>query len=237
VTPLPRGKRRFRQAAVEALPAGYRIALDGKPLMTPAGAPLQAASQALAEAVAAEWRALGEEIDPARLPLTRLLGSAIDLVGPNRAELVARTADYAGTDLLCYRAEAPPGLAERQHAGWQPLLDWAALRFEARLRVTAGVLAVPQPGDALEALRRAVEAYDDLRLTALAAATATCGSLILGLALAEGRLDAEGAWALSQLDEIYQSELWGEDAEAARRRAALKDDIAAAARFLALLAV
>lgn len=233
---LTRRKRAYRGVAVVPLEGGFGIALDGKPVVTPAKARLVLPSRPLAEAVAAEWEAQGPEIDPLAMPLTRLAGSAIDLVGPSRAEVIARTAAYAATDLLCHRADGPAALVARQQAAWQPVLDWAALRYRAALEVTAGVIAVEQPAAALEALRRAVAAYDDMRLTAVAAATAACGSLLLGLALAEGHIDAEAASALSQLDEAYQSERWGEDAEAARRRQALRADIAAAARFLILLA-
>lgn len=231
-----RRKRAYRGVAVVPLEGGFGIALDGKPVATPAKARLVLPSRALAEAVAAEWEAQGPEIDPLAMPLTRLAESAIDLVGPGRAELIARTAAYAATDLLCHRADGPAALVARQQAAWQPVLDWAALRYRAALKVTTGVITVEQLPAALEALRRAVAAYDDMQLTAVAAATAACGSLLLGLVLAEGRIDAEAASALSQLDEAYQSELWGEDEDAARRRQALRGDIAAAARFLILLA-
>ena len=231
-----RRKRVYRRVALVPLDGGFGIALDGKPVATPAKARLVLPSRALAEAVAAEWEAQGPEIDPLVMPLTRLAGSAIDLVGPNRAEVITRTAAYAATDLLCYRANGPPELTARQQAAWQPVLAWATLCYDAPLSVTAGVIAVEQPAAALEALHRVVAGYDDMRLTALAAATAACGSLLLALALAEGHIDAEVASALSQLDEAYQSELWGEDEEGARRRQALRADIIAAARFLALLA-
>jgi len=230
-----RRKRAYRRVAVVPLEGGFGITLDGKPVVTPAKARIVLPSRPLALAVAAEWEAQGPEIDPLAMPLTRLAGSAIDLVGPGRVEVIARTAAYAATDLLCYRADGPPELAARQQAAWQPVLDWAAGRYGASLDVTSGVIAIEQPAASLEALRRALAACDDMRLTAVAAATAACGSLLLGLALAEGRIDAESAAALSQLDEAYQSELWGADEEAARRRQALRADIAAAARFLAFL--
>lgn len=232
-----RGARRSYQAvAVVEHEGGYGVALDGVSAATPEGRPLVLPSRQLAQALAAEWQAQGQHVDPLAMPLTRLAGSAIDLVGPHRAAVVERTVAYAETDLLCYRALGPEALAERQEAGWQPLVDWVARRFEAPLRVTAGIVAIEQPARSLAILRRAVEASDDWRLTALAAATAACGSLILGLALAEGEIDAEAAWALSELDASYQIELWGEDPEARRRREVQRADIAAAARFLALLA-
>jgi len=232
----PSARRTYQAVAVVEREGGYAIALDGEPAATPEGRPLVLPSRPLAEALAAEWQAQGQHLDPLAMPLTRLAGSAIDLVRAHRATVVERTVAYAETDLLCYRALGPEALAERQEAGWQPLVDWVARRFEAPLRVTAGIVAIEQPVRSLAILRRAVEASDDWRLTALAAATAACGSLILALALTEGEIDGEAAWALSELDASYQIGLWGEDPEAKRRREALRADIAAAARFLTLLA-
>ena len=231
-----RKRRRYGSVAVVSCEGSYGIALDGKEIATPQGQPLRLPSLALAEAVAAEWQAQGSHIDPSTMPLTRLAGSAIDVVARARAAIVERTSAYAATDLLCYRAAESQALAGRQRASWQPLLEWAAQRYGAPLEVTTGILALAQPETSLAILRRAVEAADDWRLTALAAATAACGSLILALAMAEGEIDAEAAARLAFLDESYQSERWGEDAEALRKRAAAAAEIAAAARFLALLA-
>jgi len=228
--------RRFYEAAtVEAVAGGFTVALDGKPVRTPAKAPLVVASRALAAAIAAEWQAQAGEVRPNALPLTRLASTALDLVAPRHAEIVAGIAKYAGTDLVCYRAAHPPELAERQARAWQPLIDWVAVRYDAPLEVTAGVVPLPQPEASLAALAACVTAYDAMTLTALHLATAACGSLVLALALHERRIDAETAFALSQLDESYEIEQWGEDAEQTQRRAALRDDILLAARFLALL--
>lgn len=229
-------KRVYKHVAVQALAEGYGVTLDGKPVRTPRHHVLVLPTRQLAEAVAAEWEAQGPELDPLAMPLMRLAGSAIDLVVPNRAEVIERTVAYGGTDLLCYRADAPAELAQRQSEAWQSVVDWATLRYDAPLKVTAGVMAIQQPIEALGALARAVESYDDMRLTALAAAAAACGSLLLALALAEGRIDADAAWALSQLDETFQIEQWGEDPEARKRRETLRNDIVAAGRFLELLA-
>ena len=136
---------------------------------------------------------------------------------------------------MCYRADQPPALAARQHAVWQPLIHWANLRFETLLAVTSGVIPARQSSATLDAFAAVVAAQDDFRLTALHSLTAACGSLVIALALSEGRLDSEAAFAASQLDETYQIEAWGEDAETAARRQALAADIAAAARFIALL--
>jgi chaperone required for assembly of F1-ATPase len=148
---------------------------------------------------------------------------------------VLQTAHYAGTDLVCYRATHPPALAARQQAVWQPLIDWAVLRYDAPLTVTTGVIPKSQSAVSLHALAAAVAKQDDFSLTALHVATAACGSLVIALALLDGHLDAEGAFAASQLDESFQIDAWGEDAEQARHRRALAADIEAAARFMALL--
>ena len=227
-------KRFYRDATVAPGEDGYSVTLDGKPLRTPGKAELRVPSRALAEAIAAEWRAQVSEVRPQNLPLTRLANTALDLVTPRRAQIVAEIANYAGTDLLCYRAEHPPELVARQARIWQPLLDWAAERY-APLTVTAGVLPCAQPVESLAAFTAAVEAFDAMRLAALHLATAACGSLVLALALAEMRLDPESAFAAAQLEESFEIERWGEDAEQTRRRAALQDDIALAARFVALL--
>ncbi len=214
-------KRLYKTAGVTEAPAGFGVALDDKPVRTPAKRPLIVPTRALAEAIAEEWLAQGETVDPKRLPLTRLASIALDLVAPRHEAVVAEVAKYGGTDLVCYRAEQPTELAERQHAAWQPLIDWATLRFDAPLRVTASILPVTQ---------------SPATLTALHMATAACGSLVVALALVEGHIDAETAFVNAELDESYEIERWGEDAEQAKRRSGLREDIALAARFVALLA-
>ena len=228
-------QRFYKEAGVTETPEGFGVALDGKPVSTPAKRPLRVPTRALAEAIAEEWLAQGEAIDPKRLPLTRLASIALDLVAPRRLAVVAEVAKYAGTDLVCYRAEQPPDLAARQHAAWQPLVDWATLRFDAPLTVTTSILPVTQPAASLKALESTVAAYDTHRLAALHLATAASGSLVVALAMIEGRIDAEAAFAAAELDESYEIERWGEDAEQAKRRAGLKEDIALAARFVSLL--
>jgi chaperone required for assembly of F1-ATPase len=228
-------RRVYREATARQVEGGWGIALDGRPMRTPARHELIVPSAALAEAIAAEWDAQQDEIRPATMPLTRLAATAIDRTGAQRDLVVAETANYAGTDLVCYHADHPPALAARQQAEWQPLLDWAMLRYDAGLAVTHGILPQPQSPAALKAFAAAVAAQDDFRLTALHAMTGTCGSLVIALALMERRLDAGAAFAASQLDETFQIEAWGEDAEAAARRRALAEDIAAAERFVQLL--
>ena len=228
-------KRLYKTAAAVPADAGFGVALDGRPLQTPGKRDLVVPSEALAAAIAAEWQAQPEEIRPAAMPLTSLASTALDRIASQRPDIVRQVAGYAGTDLVCYRAARPPALAARQHEIWQPLVDWAGLRYDAPLVVTTGILPARQPPASLRAFEAAVAALDDFTLAALSAATAASGSLVIALALLEGRLDAAAAFAASQLDESYQIEAWGEDPEQAERRRALAADIEAAARFVALL--
>lgn len=228
-------KRIYRIVATESAPGGHAVTLDGKRMRTPGRRELVLPTVQLAAAIAVEWDAQIDEIRPATMPLTRLAATAIDRTADQRDLTIAETANYAGTDLVCYRADHPPALAERQHAAWQPLLDWAAERYASRLEVTAGIVPKRQSPSALARFTETVATYDNFRLTGLHTATAACGSLIIALALCERRLDATQAFALSQLDETFQIEAWGEDAEAKQRREALAADIEATARFLSLL--
>jgi len=228
-------RRFYRQADI--VPAGQEcgVRLDGKAIKTPAKRDLIVPTKALAAAIAAEWNAQGEEVRPAEMSLTQIANTAIDRVTSQRALIVQQIADYAGTDLVCYRAVRPPELTARQQAVWQPLVDWAVLRYDAPLEITAGVFPIAQSQASLHALAAAVGEHDDFALAALHLATAACGSLVIALALVEGKLDADEAFAASQLDESFQIEAWGEDAEQAQRRQALAGDITAAAEFLSLL--
>jgi chaperone required for assembly of F1-ATPase len=228
-------KRFYKQAAFVETAAGFAIQLDGKAVKTPGARPLEVPSLALAESIAAEWQQQGEEVRPAAMPMTQLATTALDRVGPERHAIQGQLMGYAATDLLCYRAEAPSELVAHQAAHWQPLLDWAALALDAPLNTTAGVLAVEQPPAALAALARSLDSLDPWRLTAVQAATAAAGSLVLALALEAGRLSAEAVFDLSQLDETFQIERWGEDYEAADRRSQLRQDIDATGRLLDLL--
>ena len=228
--------KRFYQKAEPAKRAGgYAITLDGRPIKTPGKRDLLVPSGALAAAIAEEWNAQEIEVRAATMPLTRLATTTVDRVATQRDAIIRQTANYAATDLVCYRATHPPALAARQQAVWQPLIDWAVLRYDAPLVVTSGVIPKSQSATSLRAFAAAVAEHDDFALTALHVATAACGSLIIALALFEGHLDAEGAFAAAQLDESFQIEAWGEDAEQAARRRALAADIQAAARFISLL--
>lgn len=228
-------KRFYREARAVESGDGFAVQLDGKPLQTPGKRALCVPSCALAQAIAVEWQGQGPTVNPLRLPLTRLVSTAIDRVAPRRQETVTEIAKYAATDLLCYRAGDPPELAGRQQRIWQPLLDWIAQRYDVTLAVTEDIAPLPQSPAALAAIERAVAAHDPMLLVALHLATSACGSVVLGLALLADRVSADEAFAAAQLDESFQIERWGEDPEQTQRRAALKEDIALAARFAALL--
>lgn len=232
-------KRFWDEVTIAHEEAGHAILLDGKPMHLPNGGEvLRIGPGRLAEAVACEWRAAGGakggEMTFGDTPLTRLAGTAQARIAPDPAATADAIARYGETDLLCYRAEHPPTLAQRQAQEWQPWLDWAALTYDAPLRVTAGVAHVRQHRDSIAALRRAVAALDVHALTGLGIAVPALGSLVLGLALLAGRLDAETAHRLGVLDELFQEEQWGADDEAVRRRAGIAADIALAARYMAL---
>ncbi|MDR3536413.1 MAG: ATP12 family protein [Acetobacteraceae bacterium] len=231
-------KRFWEDVSVAPDGQGHAILLDGKPMHLPGGGLLWIGPRTLAVAIAEEWRAAGGgkggEMSFADTPLTRLAGTAQHRIVPDPAPTADAIARYGETDLLCYRAEHPPELAQRQARDWQPWLDWAALTYDAPLRVTVGVGHIRQHRDAVAALRRVVGALDVHALTALGIAVPALGSLVLGLALAERRLDAETAHALGALDELFQEEQWGPDDEAVKRRAGIAADIALAARYLAL---
>ena len=227
-------KRLYSLVAVLDAPGGFGVALDGRPVRTPRGEVLALPDAALAEAIAEEWRAQGDTVVPHTMPLMRLVCTAVDRVAETRPAVIDHLLAFAGTDMLCYRSAEAAGLAREQERLWQPLLDWAASVLAVPLETTTGLLPVPQPAPALAALRRHVESYDDWRLTALADAVAALGSLVLGLALAEGRIDADEAIAAADLEEDWQNRRWGVDPLAAERRRAVAGEIRAAAGLLAL---
>ncbi len=229
-------RRFYKAVSVTVEEGGHQVRLDGKPLRTPARAVLALPNADLAAAVAAEWDAQGQTVRPATMLLTQMAATTIDRIQPDPAAMADEIVRFAETDLVCYRATDPPALVERQQATWQPLVDWATLSHDAALRVVHGVMPAPQPPAALAALRSAVGRLDPWRLAVLAVATPAAGSAVIALALVAGRIDAEAAWDASQLDETFQIERWGEDAEAAARREALRHEFAAAERFLRLLA-
>lgn len=228
-------KRFYDKVSVGTAEHRWSVLLDGKPVLTPARHPLVVPEPRLAEAVAAEWAAQQGTIDASAMPLTKLATTAIDLMPDRRDDAVEEAAGYAGTDLLCYRAVSPHSLASRQAAAWQPWLDWAERQYDARLVPAAGVMPAEQDAVALRSLRTAVERLDDWRLVGLHAAVTSTGSLILGLAIERGALGAGEAFDAALLDELFEIDEWGEDAEQTARHARLRADLEAADRFLRLL--
>lgn len=227
-------KRFWTAAAADPCDGGFTVRLDGRPVKTPAKAPLVVPTQALAQAIAAEWDAQTGRVDPATMPCTRAANSAIDKLSLQQAEVVEMLAAYGETDLLCLRAEEPPALVARQAAAWDPLLDWAADTFGARLAVGAGILPLPQDAAALAALRAPVAALDRFELAAFHDLVAISGSLVLALAVIRGRLTAEAAWDASRIDETWQVEQWGPDEEAAAAEAYRRAGFVQADRFFGL---
>lgn len=225
-------KRFWRSVSVVSHDDGFGVMLDSAPLRTPERRDLVAPSQALARLIAAEWDAQGDVIAPASMPMTRLANTAIDRVAAKRAEVAAYLAQYGETDLLCYRAEGPPELAERQAAAWDPLLSWAETTFGARLVATEGVMPVTQSPQALAALAGVLRAQSAFELTALHELVVLSGSLVLGLAAAHGHLPAEEVWARSRIDEDWQAEQWGRDDEAEEAAQNRRDGFLAARNFL-----
>ena len=218
----------------------FGIVLDGKPMRLPGGGPLALESCGLAEAIAAEWQAAGGakggEMSLAEVPLTRLAGTLQERVAPDPAPVAAALATYGQSDLLCYRASEPAPLVARQQRLWQPWLDWSAETLGARLRVTQGVMPVAQEPAALARLHAVLAAQTPAVLAALSLAVPALGSLVLGLAMAGLRLGAAAAVELAFLDELFQAELWGEDAQAASRRRAVAADVVLSQRFIELCA-
>ena len=227
-------KRFWKEAAVTEEAGRYAIKLDGRPMRLPGGPVLALQSRALAYAIAEEWSAAGATLVAEDVPLTRMAGTAQERVSPDPEPTIAAIAAYGETDLLCYRAAAPDGLVRRQEQLWQPWLAWAARVHDAHLRVTSAILHIAQPHAALAALRAAIARRSAFELAGLGILVPATGSLVLGLAVADGALDAAGAHELAALDELFQAERWGEDHEAAARRRHVAADIAVATRFIRL---
>ena len=213
----------------------FGIVLDGKPVRTPRRAELAAPGARLAGAIADEWNAQGETIDPRAMKLTGLANAAIDRVAPDPVEFARDLAAYGESDLLYYRADAPAALAARQAAAWDPILAWAQQRYDVVFELATGVIHMPQPPETVERLGAAVAARDPFALAGLSPLVTLSGSLLVALALAEGAIGVGAAWAAATLDEQWQAEQWGEDQEATAALAGRRADFEAAARFLSLL--
>lgn len=227
-------KRFYKQATIAEAADGFGVALDGRRIKTVGGRAQTVPTVALAMAMAAEWDEQGETIDPARFILRDLADYAIDVVARDPAAVIAETLPYADTDTLCYRAEPDEALGIRQRAEWDPLLQWAEATWGVRLEPVAGVIHRPQPAEAMAALRIRLEALDPFGLAALRNTASLAASLIIGLAALEPDADLARLWAAASLEETWQADLWGHDAEAQERRELRFAAFSAAARFAAL---
>ena len=228
-------KRFWKSADTQATETGFGILLDGRPVRTPAKSVLTVPSSAIAEKIAAEFEAQQDRIDPRTMPFTRTANAAVDKVALQHAEVADMLADYGDSDLLCYRAEAPDELVERQSAGWDPLLDWADSALNVRLATRVGVIHRPQDAAALDGLRRKVHGMTNFELAAFHDLVAISGSLVIGFAAKANVKPAEDLWLLSRIDEIWQQEQWGEDEEATEMAENKKAAFLHASEFIRLL--
>jgi chaperone required for assembly of F1-ATPase len=229
-------RRFYNAAAVETRDNGHAIVLDGRPVRTPGRNPLQLPTRQLADAIAAEWEAQAETIEPATMPLTQLASTALDRIAPQPAAVAAQVARYAETDLVCYRADHPETLVQRQHALWSPLLRWLQASYAAKLVVTEGIRPIPQPAAAIAAVQKALAAFPTFKLAAISSVTGATGSVVIALALADGEITSDQAAEAAFVDERYQMEIWGSDPDQETRLTRLRTDLDAAQHFLALLA-
>ena len=218
-------KRFYKDVQVQPAEGGFAVLLDGRSVKTPGRNTLVLPTERLAAAIAAEWQAQGEEIIATTMPLLRLANTVVDGVTTNRDAVIDAVMRFGENDLLCYRAHQPPALVARQREGWDPVLDWVRQRHGAPMRVAEGLAHVEQSPEALLALRQALEAQDSFTLGALHVVASITGSLVLALAVANGFISGANAFALSRIDETYQAEKWGEDAEAAKRASNLAHEL------------
>ncbi|WP_439561586.1 ATP12 family chaperone protein [Roseinatronobacter sp.] len=224
-------KRFWQNAVVEAADGAFTVTLDGRSLKTPAKAPLLVRTRAVAALIAAEWDAQGDIIAPDTMPATRAANAAIDKVRGQKAEVTEMIAAYGDSDLLCYRAEAPQELVQREMQAWDPLLDWAAHRYGVKPATFVGVIHAPQPAELLTSMRTDVERLDAFELTAFHDLVSMSGSLIIGLATIDQFATPPDLWTASRVDEEWQIEQWGSDEEAERLAAGRKAAFLDAARF------
>ncbi len=233
---MKRGIKRFyEQVYAGEVDDGFAVRLDGKPIKTPGGKDFVVPTEALAGAIAEEWRQQGELIEPDAMPLTRYANTVIDRVTPRHDAVAAELAKFAGHDLLCYREDVTTELMRRQADAWDPWIAWAADRYGVELDVAQGLTPIEQPPETLERFAQAIKAFDAHRLAVLHTGITITGSAVLGLAFVEGALSAVDAFAAARVDEIFQAERWGRDEEAEARDARRLADLEAAERYLRLL--
>ena len=228
-------RRFYKDATVDPNEGAFGILLDGRPVKTPARASLSVPSERLAKAIADEWNGQSEQIDPRSMPLTGLANAAIDRVAPDKERFARGLAVYGESDLLCYRAEGPQRLVDRQSERWDPIIAWARRRYDIDFETVCGVIHRPQSKGTVDRLAHAVHPCSSFALAGLSPLVTVSGSLVIALALAEGAIDLETAWAAASLEEQWQAEQWGEDAEAAKALEARRRDFEAGYRFLTLL--
>jgi len=227
--------RFYRDVSVQSGVRGYGVFLDGKPLKTPAGAVIELPTEALAEAIAQEWRDQEGKVRTETMLLTKLANTAIDRVRADRPLVIGQILAFGRTDLVCYRADEPVDLVKRQASAWDPLMEWLRRRHGVELQTVSGLTYVEQKHDALRALEASVAGRDEFVLTALHGAATLCGSLTIALALIDGRLDAGEAKAAAEIDENYQAERWGKDPEIAAKSATKSRELIEFSRFIELL--
>jgi chaperone required for assembly of F1-ATPase len=228
-------KRFWKDVQVREDEGGWGVSLDGRPVRTPARAPLVVPTRPLADAIAEEWPAAADEIDPRAMPLTGLANAAVDHVTRDKAEFAGGLARYADTDLACYRSEWPPQLVDRQTESWDPLLAWGRRRFDVDFSTTSGLMYIPQPDATVERLANEVMALDAFRLAGLSPLVTVGGSLLAALALLEKAIAPEAAWEAVSVDDRWQLEQWGSDADAELALETRRRDFFAGGRFLELL--
>ena len=228
-------KRFWKSVEVEREGEGWDVRLDGRPVRTPARVPLVVPTEGLAQAIAEEWRSVEDKVDPRSMPLTGMANAAIDRVAIDPKAFAAGLARYAEADLACYRSSWPPELVEVQAGAWNALLGWARRRYDVDFATTSGLMHVPQPPATIEQLSHAVSALDPFRLAGLSPLVTIGGSLIAALAVLEKAITPEQAWEAVTIDERWQIEQWGSDAEAETALENRERDFFAAARFLELL--
>lgn len=228
-------KRFYKTVAVVEEDNGFLVTLDGRQLKTPAKRSLIMPSQDLAEAVATEWDSQEKEIMPITMPMMALASTAIDRIGEQRAGVLKQIAKYGETDLVCYWAEDPEELAKRQAETWMPFIEWAKETFGVELKTQTGIMHLPQDKGTFEAFYEAINIYNDWELAALSSATHCTGSIVIALSLMHEEIGAKEAFEVSQVDETYQIELWGEDWEAKERREVIQQDLENVQSFLAMI--
>lgn len=230
-TPLP--KRFYKDVSVVPADEAFAVHLDGKPVRTPGKALLVLPTEQVAALVAGEFDAQGETIDPVSMPVMRLVNTAIDGVASDPQAVLEDILRFASSDLLCYRADAPQGLVDRQNELWDPVIDWARTALGARFNLAEGIIHVEQPRETIAVLGvHLSQRKEPLRLAAIHVMTSLTGSALLALAVDFGELDGVAAWAAGHVDEDWQVEHWGQDAEAVARRSARKRDMMAAVGLL-----